>query len=107
VRHRKRRLQQFFVAAGTSLPSCYVATIKGYTDRPTDTHTDGRVYEVCRSDGLICHGIHTKFHKDCFRHSNVDDEGYADTQIGWRSLKPTLRTQAVVLLILHFPEMLK
>jgi hypothetical protein len=34
--HRKRQLQQFFVAAGPSLPS-YVATIGGYTDRPTDT----------------------------------------------------------------------
>jgi hypothetical protein len=34
--HRKRRLQQFVVAAGTSLPSCYLATIGGYTNRPTD-----------------------------------------------------------------------
>jgi hypothetical protein len=35
--HRKRRLQQFFVAAGTSLPTCcYLVTIKGYTDWPTD-----------------------------------------------------------------------
>jgi hypothetical protein len=35
--HRKRRLQQFFVAGGTSLPSCYLATIGGYRDRSTDT----------------------------------------------------------------------
>jgi hypothetical protein len=34
--HWKRGLQ-FFVAAGTSLPSCYLVTIGGYTDRPTDT----------------------------------------------------------------------
>jgi hypothetical protein len=34
--HRKRCLQQFFVAAGTSLQSCYIAAIRGYTDRPTD-----------------------------------------------------------------------
>jgi hypothetical protein len=26
-----------FDAAGTSLPSCYLATIRGYTDNPTDT----------------------------------------------------------------------
>jgi hypothetical protein len=32
---RKRRLQQFFVAAGMSLANCYLATI-GYTDRPTN-----------------------------------------------------------------------
>jgi hypothetical protein len=35
--HRKRRLQQFFVAAGTSLPSCYLATIDGYVYTPTDS----------------------------------------------------------------------
>jgi hypothetical protein len=34
---KKRRLQRFFVAAGTSLPSFYLATIGGYKDRPTDT----------------------------------------------------------------------
>jgi hypothetical protein len=34
--HTKRRLQQLFVAAGTCLPSYYLAMIKGYTD----THTD-------------------------------------------------------------------
>jgi hypothetical protein len=31
----KRRLQQYFVAAGTILKSCYLATIGRYTDRPT------------------------------------------------------------------------
>jgi hypothetical protein len=34
--HRKRLLQQFFVAAGRSLLSCHQATIGAYTDRPTD-----------------------------------------------------------------------
>jgi hypothetical protein len=34
--HRKRRLQQLCVAVGTSLPSCYLTMIGGYTDRPTD-----------------------------------------------------------------------
>jgi hypothetical protein len=37
VPHRKRRLQQFFVVGGTSLLSCYLAAIRGYTDRPTDS----------------------------------------------------------------------
>jgi hypothetical protein len=27
------RLQQFLIAAGTSLPSCYLATVGGYTYR--------------------------------------------------------------------------
>jgi hypothetical protein len=35
--HRKRRLQRFFFAAGTSLPSRYLATIGGYTERPRDS----------------------------------------------------------------------
>jgi hypothetical protein len=34
-RHRKRRLQQFFVAAGTFLPCCYQARIRGNAE--TDT----------------------------------------------------------------------
>jgi hypothetical protein len=46
--HRKRRLRQFFVPAGTSLPSCYLAKIRGYTDRPTDSP-------------LIRHGSHRKW----------------------------------------------
>jgi hypothetical protein len=45
--HRKRRLQQFFIAVGKSLPSFYLATIGGYTDRPTDSL-------------LIRHGRHRK-----------------------------------------------
>jgi hypothetical protein len=35
--YRKQRLQQFFFATGTSLPSCYLASIRRYTDRSTDT----------------------------------------------------------------------
>jgi hypothetical protein len=34
---QKRRLQKFFAAAGKYLPSCYLATTGGYTDRPTDS----------------------------------------------------------------------
>jgi hypothetical protein len=33
--HRKQPLQQFFIATGTSVPSCYLATIGGYTDQHT------------------------------------------------------------------------
>jgi hypothetical protein len=39
-------------------------------------------YEICHSDGLRCHDICTKFHKDCFRHSKVNKGGYTDTQHG-------------------------
>jgi hypothetical protein len=35
--HRKRRLKIFFISARTTLPSCYLATIGGYRDRPTST----------------------------------------------------------------------
>jgi hypothetical protein len=35
--HRKRRLQQFFVAAGTSLMSSYQTATGGYTDPQTRT----------------------------------------------------------------------
>jgi hypothetical protein len=44
--HRKRR-EQFLVAAGKCLPSRCLATIGGYTDRPTDSP-------------LIRHGPHRK-----------------------------------------------
>jgi hypothetical protein len=39
IRHgppRKERLHQVFVAAGTSLSSCHLATIEGYKGRLTD-----------------------------------------------------------------------
>jgi hypothetical protein len=35
--HWKRSLQQFFVAAGTSLQGWYLSTIGGYTHKPTDS----------------------------------------------------------------------
>jgi hypothetical protein len=44
--HRKRRLQQIFVAKGTYLRSYYLATIGGYTDRPTDTRVQQLFYCV-------------------------------------------------------------
>jgi hypothetical protein len=30
------------------------------------------IYELHHRDGVRCHDIHTKFHKDFFRHSKVD-----------------------------------
>jgi hypothetical protein len=38
---RKRSLQNVFIASGTSLLSCYLATIRGYTKRPTDSPVIG------------------------------------------------------------------
>jgi hypothetical protein len=37
----------------------------------------GGIYEVRRGDGLRCHDVRTKFHKYCFRHSEV---GRGNTQ---------------------------
>jgi hypothetical protein len=42
------------------------------------------IYEVRRRDGLSCHDIYIKFHKDWFSHSKVDEWGYTDTQHGDR-----------------------
>jgi hypothetical protein len=42
------------------------------------------IYEVRLSDGLRCHDVHTKFHKDWFRHSKVNVRD-TQTQIGRRS----------------------
>jgi hypothetical protein len=50
IRHepyRIRRLQQFFVAAGRPLPSCYLATIWGYTYRPTVTRVQKSSIVAC------------------------------------------------------------
>jgi hypothetical protein len=53
--HRKLRLQQFFVATGTSLPSFYLATVGGYTDRPTDSPLiRHRPHRKWRGQQFIC-----------------------------------------------------
>jgi hypothetical protein len=58
-----------FVAAEMFLPSRCLATvvIHRQTHRPM-----GGIYEVRRWDGLRYRDMHTKFHKDWFRHSNLD-----------------------------------
>jgi hypothetical protein len=40
------------------------------------------------SDARI-YGVHTKFHKYYFRNSNVNTEGFTDTQTAWSSHKRT------------------
>jgi hypothetical protein len=49
--HRKRRLQQFFFSAGTSLPNCYLATIEGYTDTRVEQLFYCCVYSLPRESG--------------------------------------------------------
>jgi hypothetical protein len=44
--------------------------IGGYTYRHS---LMGGIYEVRCLYGLRCHDIHTKFHKDLFSHSTVDE----------------------------------
>jgi hypothetical protein len=56
--HWKRRFQQCFVAAATFLPSCYLATIGGYTDRRSDSP-------------LISHGPHSKWRVQQFFYCSV------------------------------------
>jgi hypothetical protein len=96
--HRKRRLQQPFVAAGTSLSSYYLVTTGGYIDRSTvqlllcvfvpcrclattgETHRlMGGLYEVLPWVGIRCHDMYAKFNKDWFRHSKVDMGRYTDS----------------------------
>jgi hypothetical protein len=52
--HGKRRLQQFFVAAGTSIPSYYLAAISGYTDISTDRHIEQFFY-CCLHSSVFTH----------------------------------------------------
>jgi hypothetical protein len=57
-----------FTAAGTCLPSRCLP--KAWIHIETHRLLGG-IYEVRRLDGLRCHDIHTKFHKDWFSHSKV------------------------------------
>jgi hypothetical protein len=94
--HRKH-VQQFFyccvfVAAVMLLPSHCLAMTGGIH---IQTHRlVGGIFEVCCWDGLRCRDIHTRFHRNCFMHSEVNREGSTDAQIAWRSHKPTLDKQA-------------
>jgi hypothetical protein len=71
-----------FVAAVTFLPSRCLAT---YTYRHK---LMGGIYEVRRWDGLMCHHIHTKFHKIGSGIQKLISGGYTDIQTGRRTHKP-------------------
>jgi hypothetical protein len=49
----------------------------------------GGIYVVHHRDELRCHDTHTMFHKDWFRHSEVNRRGYAGIPTSWRLHKPT------------------
>jgi hypothetical protein len=76
-------LLHVFNATGTCLPSHCLAMKRGIhfteplpsNDKGLHIQTHrlmGAIYEVHHSDGLRCHDIHTKSHKDWFRHSKVN-----------------------------------
>jgi hypothetical protein len=76
-RHRKRRLQQFFIAAGTCLLSrCLVHTdwCKGFMTYAVETDSGAMI--------------------PSFRCSKVNIWGFTGTQTAWRSHKPTLGKEA-------------
>jgi hypothetical protein len=82
--HRKRHLQQFFYGflyircRGNVFNESFPSNARGID---IQTHRlMGGIYEVRRWDGLRCHDIHNKFHKDWFTHTHVDGGG-ADLQI--------------------------
>jgi hypothetical protein len=64
TQQRFHLLLRVFVAAVTFSPSRCLA-LKG---RLTDKHADGRISEVGRSNGLMCHDFGINIHEDCFRH---------------------------------------
>jgi hypothetical protein len=51
--HRKRSLQQFFVAAGTSSPSCYLVIIGGYTNPQTHASNNSSIVACIRCRGNV------------------------------------------------------
>jgi hypothetical protein len=63
-------LLRVFVAAGTCLVNCCLATI-GRINIQT-CRLMGGIYEVHHWNGFRCHNIHTEFHNDLLRHSKVN-----------------------------------
>jgi hypothetical protein len=53
---------------------------KEMVDTNTDTENDGMDLKVRRLDWLRCHDVHTNFHKDMFRHSEVSKDGFTGAQ---------------------------
>jgi hypothetical protein len=78
--YRKRRLQQFIVAARTCLLSRCLATIMGIYMETQNDGSDLRCTPL-RWAHVRCHVIHTKFHKNWLRHSKVKVDVYRQTPI--------------------------
>jgi hypothetical protein len=72
-----------FLVAVTFLSSSCLGTILGYSQKHTNLYEEFTKYapEMCRSAMAY---VHTKFHRDWFRHSKVDNE-YTGTQTARRS----------------------
>jgi hypothetical protein len=51
--HRERSLQHLFVAAGASLPSCYLATIGVYIDTQTQASNNSSTVACIRCSGNV------------------------------------------------------
>jgi hypothetical protein len=94
-------LLHVFNATGTCLPSHCLAMKGGICfTKPLPSNNRrlhiqtyrlmGDIYEVHHSDGLRCRDIHTKSHKDWFRHSKVNRVGFKDTETACKSHKLTL-----------------
>jgi hypothetical protein len=74
-------LLRVFVATRTFLPTRCLATIEAIYMH-IDWLGGGEIFEVRRWDGLRCQDtvyVHTKFHKEWFRHSKVH-KGHTQTQ---------------------------
>jgi hypothetical protein len=78
--HRKLRAQQFCCVSISSRGDVFTEPMAS-NDRERQRLMGG-IYEVRRWDVLRCHGIHTKFIKDWFRHSKVEGKRHTDTQNG-------------------------
>jgi hypothetical protein len=80
--HRKWRVQPFFYCCVCIRCRCNVFTEPSNRNVHIQTHRlMGRIYKVRRWDGLKCHDIHTKFHKDWSRHSKVGTGRYIDRKV--------------------------
>jgi hypothetical protein len=83
--HIKRRLQQCFVAAGTSLPSSYLATVGGYA-RATILLLMRALFVAGACLPSRCLAMKRRIHFIEPLPSNDMRETHTDTQVYWRYL---------------------
>jgi hypothetical protein len=92
--HRKRHIQKFFYCVCIRCRgNVFTEQLPG-NDRGIHIKTHrliGGIYEVRHWDGLRCHDIHTKFHKDWLRHSMMLTRKCASTWLkpqttGWETI---------------------